>query len=114
VTLDGQPVAGADIAFLPATNTPDAAPAQAVTNKAGRFEVVSLFDQGRTSRTGMTPGTYGVQITQLKRPPPTAGLSQPPRNALPPKYASPATSGLSATVTADGENHFIFGLSNAN
>jgi hypothetical protein len=111
VTLDGQPVVGADIAFLPDSSTPDAAPAQAVTDQTGRFEVVSQFDQGRTSQAGMTAGTYGVQITQLKRPPPSAGLSQPPRNMLPQKYASPATSGLSATVVPDGENHFVFKLS---
>jgi hypothetical protein len=114
VTLDGQPVAGADVAFLPSTSTPDAAPAQAVTDDGGRFEVVTLFDHGRTSQAGMTAGTYGVQITQLKRPPPSAGLSQAPRNVLPQKYASPATSGLSATVAPDGENHFVFKLSNSN
>jgi hypothetical protein len=114
VTLDGQSVAGADVAFLPSISTPDAAPAQAVTDEAGRFEVVSLFDQGRTSQAGMTSGTYGVQITQLKRPPPSAGMSQPPKNMLPQKYASPATSGLSATVVPDGENHFVFKLSSSN
>src|SRR5687768_4389869 len=114
VTLDGQPVAGADVAFLPGAGTPDAAPAQAVTDDRGRFEVTTLFDQGRTSRAGMTAGSYGVQITQLTRPPPSTGLSQAPRNMLPQKYASTATSGLSATVAPDGENHFVFKLSNPN
>jgi hypothetical protein len=114
VTLDGEPVAGAAVAFLPDASTPDAAAAQAVTDDRGRFEVVTLFDQGRITRSGMTPGTYGVQITQLKPPPPSAGLSQAPRNMLPKKYASPATSGLSATVVPDQQNHFVFKLSNAN
>jgi hypothetical protein len=114
VTLDGQPVAAADVAFLPSTSTPEAAPAQAVTDESGRFEVVSLFDQGRTSKAGMTAGTYGIQVTQLKPPPPNAGLSQAPRNTLPQKYASPSTSGLSAKVVPDGENHFVFSLSNSN
>jgi hypothetical protein len=112
VTLDGQPVAGADVAFLPDTNTPDTAPAQAVTDDSGRFEVVTIFDQGRTTQAGMTPGTYGVQVTRLQRPPPSAGLSQAPRNMLPKKYASPATSGLSAKVVPDQQNHFVFKLSN--
>ena len=114
VRLNGQPVAGADVAFLPSASTPDAAPAQAVTDETGRFEVVSLFDQGRKSRAGMTPGTYGVQITQLKPPPPSAGLSQAPRNMLPQKYASAATSGLTATVVPDDENQFVFELTISN
>lgn len=114
VTLDGQPVAGADIAFLPSTSSPDAVPAQAVTDDTGRFEVVSLFDQGRISQAGMTAGIYGVQITQLKRPPPSAGMSQPPSNMLPQKYASPATSGLTATVVPDEKNEFVFELTNSN
>ena len=114
VTLNGQMVAGADVAFLPSAGTPDAVPAQAVTDETGRFEVVTLFDQGRTSQAGMTAGTYGVQITQLKRPPPSAGLSQPPSNMLPQKYASPETSGLTATVIPDGENHFVFELRTSN
>jgi hypothetical protein len=114
VTLDGEPVAGAAVAFLPDDSTPDAAAAQAVTDDRGRFEVVTIFDQGRTTRAGMTPGTYGVQITRLQPPPPTAGLSQAPRNMLPKKYASPATSGLSATVAPDQQNHFVFKLSNSN
>jgi hypothetical protein len=114
VTLNGQPVAGADVTFLPSSNTPDALPAQAVTDETGRFEVITLFDQGQTNRAGMTAGTYGVQITQLKRPPPSAGLSQPPRNLLPQKFASPVTSGLSATVVRDGTNHFVFELNSSN
>lgn len=110
VTLDGQPVAGADVSFLPAAGDAEAAPAQAVTDDAGRFEVATLFDQGRTSQPGMRPGSYAVQITKIERPPPAAGLSQAPKNVLPRKYASTATSGLNATVTADGENEFAFAL----
>lgn len=110
VTLDGQPVAGADVAFLPAASDTEAAPAQAVTDDAGHFEVATLFDQGRTSRQGMKLGTYVVQITKTERPPPAAGLSQAPKNVLPRKYASAATSGLNATVTADGENELTFSL----
>ena len=55
VLLDGQPVSGATVAFLPATGSADAAPAQAVTGADGTFEVVSSFDQGRTTKRGMTP-----------------------------------------------------------
>jgi hypothetical protein len=110
VTFDGQPVAGADVAFLPSRNASDAAPAQATTDEAGRFEVVSLFDQGRTSQAGMRPGKYSIQVTHLKQPPAGAGLSQSPKNTLPEKYASAASSGLSVEVVPEGKNDFAIEL----
>ena len=107
VTLNGQPVAGADVAFMPTVEGPDSAPAQAITDDAGRFEVVSLFDQGRTTRTGMVPGAYSVTITQLE---PATSTARPPRNLLPEKYAAPESSELSAEVASEGEQHFKFEL----
>jgi hypothetical protein len=107
VTLNGQPVAGADVAFMPRVERPDLVPAQAITDDTGRFEVVSLFDQGRTTSTGMLPGAYSVSITQLEQPPSSA---RPPRNLLPEKYAAPESSELSAEVASEGEHHFKFEL----
>lgn len=107
VTLNGQPVAGADVAFMPKVEGAASAPAQAITGDTGRFEVVSLFDQGRTTRSGMLPGAYSVSVTQLEQP---SSSARPPRNLLSEKYASPASSGLSAEVDARGENHFKFEL----
>jgi hypothetical protein len=107
VTLNGQPVISADVAFMPTVEGPESAPAQAITDDAGRFEVVSLFDQGRTTRTGMLTGSYAVSVTQLEQ---VSSSARPPRNLLPEKYASPETSGLSADVNSQGENHFKFEL----
>ena len=108
VTLNGQPVAGADVAFMPKVEDADYTPAQAITDSAGRFEVVSLFDQGRTTQTGMLPGAYRVSVTQLEQP---SSSARPPRNLLPEKYASPESSELSAEVDGEGENHLKFELS---
>ena len=107
VTLNGQPVAGADVAFMPTVSGPDSAPAQAITDDTGRFEVVSLFDQGRTTRTGMLPGSYAVSVTQLEQ---VSSSARPPRNLLPEKYASPESSELGAVVDSQGESHFKFEL----
>jgi hypothetical protein len=107
VMLNGQPVAGADVAFMPKVEGPDSASAQAITDDTGRFEVVSLFDQGRTSQAGMLPGAYAVSVTQLEQP---SSSARPPRNLLPEKYGSPETSELNAEVDAQGENHFKFEL----
>ena len=111
VSFNGHPVSGADVSFLPSKGASDAAPAQAVTDEAGRFEVVSVFDRGRTTRAGMTSGHYTVTVTQLEQSPATANLSRPPKNLLPAKYAAAVSSGLVAEVTPDGKNHFAFELS---
>ena len=106
VTLDGVPVAGADVSFLPAADGANTVPAQAVTDDAGKFEVISVFDQGKTTKPGMTPGNYSVEVSLLQRAPAGEAFTAAPKNALPEKYASAATSGLQVTVDLDGENHF--------
>jgi hypothetical protein len=108
VTLEGQPVLGADVAFVPPKDATGTAPAQAVTDRDGHYEVMSIFDQGRVDQPGMTPGKYTVQITQLEK---LRGgeMSKTPKNLLPKKYES-AASGLAAEVVAGGENVFNFDL----
>jgi hypothetical protein len=106
VTLDGAPMAGADVSFLPVAEDPDMSPAQAVTDEAGKFEVISVFDQGRTTKPGMIPGDYRVEIRLLQPAPAGANPKQAPTNVLPDKYASARTSGLQVKVSLEGENHF--------
>jgi len=110
VLLDGQPVSGADISFMPTADATDAAPAQAVTDAAGRFLVTSVFDQGRISAPGMRPGSYLIEVTQLERSATGASLSRKPSNLLPEKYASAASSGFSTMVAPDGKNHVVLTL----
>ena len=110
VTLDGQAVGGADVAFLPSAESTDAVPAQAVTDATGRFEVISIFDQGRVSQRGMRPGNYSVEVTQLEQATSGVSLNRKPKNLLPEKYSSAAASGLSVKVTPNGENDFLLKL----
>lgn len=106
VSLDGAPVAGADVAFLPMSAGGDAAPAQAITNDSGEFEVVSVFEQGRVSKNGMLPGEYQVEVRRLESPVATLGSMQPPKNTLPPRYASAKSSGLNVVISPNEANHF--------
>ena len=106
VSLDGAPVAGADVAFIPLSAGGEAAPAQAITNDAGEFEVVSVFDQGRVSKKGMLPGEYQVEVRRLDSPVATLGNMQPPKNNLPARYASTKTSGLKVVIAPSEANHF--------
>jgi hypothetical protein len=110
VTLDGTPVAQAVVSLTPAPATAESVPAQATTNDAGEFEVHSVFDQGRTMRAGMVPGEYTLTVTKLESIPAQAQLTRAPKNLLPTKYESVASSGLTAKVSADGENFIAIEL----
>jgi hypothetical protein len=110
VKLNGAPVAGADVAFTVQDQASEATPAQAVTDESGQFEVVTAFDQGKMTKPGMTAGAYAVTVTQLEQLTPMSVPTRKPKNLLPDKYAAPETSGLTATVTPDGEGHFVFEL----
>ena len=110
VTFEGTPVNGADVAFVPLNAGANAIPAQAVTNDAGAFEVVSVFDQGRTTKTGMLPGEYLVEVTLLQSLPAAPGVMRPPTNSLPTRYASAQSSGLKVVVSPNESNHFPLAL----
>lgn len=110
VTLDGSPVPTADVAFTPSGDSTDATSALAVTDTTGRFEVVSQFDGGRTSKPGMQPGKYTVAVSQLEQVPLEATLRRAPKNMLPEKYANGASSGLAVEVVANQDNHFVLKL----
>jgi hypothetical protein len=107
----GQPVAEAEVIFEPVGNTP-AATGQ--TDASGRFRLTT-FDPSD----GAAPGEYKVavrkvQITPSQRPAdaPDDLVTPPPEEKwlLPTKYGHTTSSGLTATVKADGENNFRFEL----
>lgn len=117
VTLNGQPVDGATVVFVPkapstggTTNPQGPQAASGETDAQGRYSL-GTFAKGD----GAIPGEYLVKVFKYPKPTTPAGTSsggeeeyQPPEeNALPPpaaknmlpeKYANEQTSGLSFTV----------------
>ncbi|MBT3212524.1 MAG: carboxypeptidase regulatory-like domain-containing protein [Planctomycetaceae bacterium] len=121
VTLDGAPVERASITFYPKEGQQ---PANATTDASGRYQLTSF-----NADDGATVGPFDVAI--LKFPAieidavpggvpfdesnntdagPSPESLEDPENELPEKYSNHEKSGLSATVTADGENVFNFEL----
>ena len=121
VTLDGSPVERASITFSPKEGQQ---PANATTDASGRYQMTS-FNAGDGATAGsfdvailkfpaieIDAGRGGVPFGEANRT--NAGPSpeslEDPENELPEKYSNSEKSGLSATVTADGENVFNFEL----
>ena len=113
VTLDGEPVAGAKVTFLPAG---PGIPATGTTDATGRYEL-----RIGSGRTGVPRGRYGVTVSKLKvstvtqggahigtgaveTEPTSDGLVQVIEHVVPRRYADPATSGLEIDVTSAGEH----------
>jgi len=116
VTLDGAPVEGATVSFVP--------------QAAGRSAVARTDSKGQftlnTTNTipGVMPGDYKVGISKEKTEgamtpeesqsyfEKTGKAPPPPKvtNELPEKYKNAATSGLTAKVEASGANEFKFEL----
>jgi len=131
VTLDGQPVDGASVAFSP--KAPDGKAAVGLTDSSGKF---TLKTDGTTE--GALPGSYTVTVSKTSGGSADSAAMQPPsgqmsaeetaamakkaeemmrgggaveaKDLLPAKYKSPATSGLTAEVKKGGENNFTFEL----
>lgn len=113
VTLDGQPVEGAAVVFAPADGGQHTA--TALTRSDGSFSLNAF-----PSKSGAVPGEYTIGVSKTVE----AGLTVPKNfnpgedaahaeaptnastsgwiNALPAQYASPATSGLKATIPPQG------------
>jgi len=119
VTYNGTPVEGATVAFVP--QGADTAGATGRTDASGRYELTT-FEPGD----GAVPGSYKVKIAKTV----VAGVPQGDvevdldasgaedeapeaaevEQSLPDKYQNEETSGLTAEVTADGDNEFSFEL----
>lgn len=104
VTLGGEPVAAAIVSLTPSADSAGAVPAQATTNESGEFEVQSVFNQGRTTQAGMTPGDYTLTVTKLEQLPAQTQITRAPKNLLPKRYESTDSSDLKAKISVDGDN----------
>ena len=108
VTYRGAPVADAIVTFRAADNSTSAF---GQTNAEGIYRLTT-----KQTNDGALPGNYLVTVEkmatdsagQLPEDHPDYGkapiVDSRPRSLLPPKFAAPMSSGLQATVTADGDN----------
>lgn len=116
VTLNGAPLDSATVSFFPVNGTDP--PAAGTTDLRGRFELRTYVSPTRIMK-GALPGDYMVTVHKgIPWPsvmPSTSRIGAeevPPevRARRPSKYEATATSGLSATVVAGGNNSFTFSL----
>jgi hypothetical protein len=110
VTMDGKPVAGAVIQFMPDSSSAGALGGQASTAADGGYDVSVFLDQGKSTKRGLPAGSYRVTIVKMESAAGAASLDKPPKNVLPAKYAATETTPLTKTVQADRENRFDFVL----
>lgn len=114
VTLDGQPVRGCVVTFQPADAHAKTGPqAIGIPDNDGRFKLRTSGERAGAVigvyRVFMVPGDDNAVIPQSATAS-QASLASALPIAIPGRYQSPATSGLDATVTADGHNSFVFDL----
>ncbi len=103
VTMNGEPVANANVNFQLVDGSGSAV---GVTDSQGRYELTSFVPGD-----GAVPGEYQVTVTKFSQLTPSPDVSEDdadydpdapamvPENLLPERYANPATSELTATVT---------------
>ncbi len=103
VTWQGKPLPMGTVTFQPAESGPGGPlrPAVATIESDGTYQL-STF----RTHDGASPGEYTVAI-HASTPPPMEAGSPPPKWLVPPKYATPATSGLTATVPADASEELV-------
>jgi hypothetical protein len=111
VTLDGQPLSGAQVVFVPSGGTGRAA--SAATDASGVYSLVTNTDKGAM------PGNYKVQVNYITRPDGTPittfeeGMditqleaSGQAKQILPPRYSDHQQSELSFEVKSSGKNEY--------
>ena len=99
VTLDGEPLPEGRLIFT--------------TVKLGLNDVVPIRDGQFSGRVALGDRQVMISVIKLMDPPPSTmpgveDSGQVPTETLPPRYNTETT--LSATITADGPNEFVFNL----
>lgn len=112
LTVNGKPVDQATLVFLP--SAADGYPATGITDADGKYQLTTF-----TAGDGAVPGDYTIKVSKFKYSETSASATQvyasseeelaayqldegsaaPPKSLLPPRYANPATSGLTYKVT---------------
>lgn len=125
VTLDGKPIEGATVTFMPATQARPGQPAQghaavSRTDAEGHYELMT-FEAGD----GVVPGDYVVTVVKQEVPeakelsmeeyiaqgPQAPSADAGPKHLLPEQYAKRQTSPLKVTVTESESEPLDFELS---
>ncbi len=107
VTYNGQPLTTGTVFFVPEGGGPTA---EGQVREDGTFELTT-YEEGD----GAVPGQHGVMIHAERELEEVLPEDEDPDNPpdpqlIPAKYSSVETSGLTATVTVDGENTVKFEL----
>ena len=110
VTLEGAPVADAELTFYPVSKDNGTGGGHARTGEDGAYEVSIYVDGGRATKPGLPAGKYSVVISKLETAAGPPSLYKPPRNVLPAKYGAANSSKLKATVESKDENRNDFRL----
>lgn len=115
VEYQGEPLAGAMVTFLSGKDDgsdPNAQMAYGQTDRSGSFRLRRFPEYE-----GAVAGDYRVSVTKVEFIPTTPPNPDPERDyppleksVLPDRYRDGKTSGLTATVTAEGPNEFRFVL----
>lgn len=101
VELDGNPLAGAVIAFIPTGDTLG-------TGASGRTEADGRYQLQTRQGKGVMPGTYKVTISRWLRPdgsdplPDVPPIESDAREILPPRYSNAEETVLTAVVPENG------------
>jgi hypothetical protein len=116
ITMDGTPVSGATVVFLPRDR--EGKPASGLTDGKGNFALQTYFNS-KASPDGALPGDYDVLVSKIdvdrQRINPTGAVwtggvpEWAIEHLLPKKYLRPE-SGLTATVKEGANNRFLFDL----
>jgi hypothetical protein len=109
VSLDGNPVEGANVVFTPdAVGDDSRLASQATTDHEGRFRLSTNLGNGKM-KSGIVAGPYLVAIAKYDSSA-VKDTFTPPKNVLPQKYANAKTSQFKVEVIAGKVNDFPFDL----